>query len=87
MRASYLLPNRGQSTLDAVFRADGRAFGMVRCERTDAIREWRADEIADLRAIVAKLAMLIVSARDEILWSTPSQAVRATRPGRAARRL
>ena len=67
MRASYLLPNRGQSTLGAVFRGDGRAFGIVCCEQTDALREWRADEIADLRAIVAKWAMLIVSARDEIL--------------------
>ena len=76
MRANYLVPNRVRSMLDAAFMVNGRVFGMVCCEQTDAIREWRTDEVADLRAIVAKLAMLMVSARDELLWATPSQPMR-----------
>ena len=79
MRASYLVPNRVHSMLDAAFMVNGRAFGMVCCEQTDALRAWRTDEIADLRAIVAKLAMLMVSARDEVLWATPSRAMRVAR--------
>lgn len=83
MRASYLLPHGVRSTLDAAFMVNGRVFGMVCCEQTDAIRAWRSDEIADLRAIVAKLAMLMVSARDEVLWATPSRAMQPMRPARA----
>ena len=83
MRASYLLPHRVHSMLDAAFMVNGRAFGMVCCEQTDAIRAWRPDEIADLRAIVAKLAMLMVSARDQVLWATPSRAMQPMRPAKA----
>ena len=73
MRANYLGPNNVLSMLDAAFMVNGRAFGMVCCEQTDAMRQWRADEIADLRAIVGKLALLMASARDEALWAVPSQ--------------
>ena len=80
MRASYLGPNNVLSTLDAAFMVNGRAFGMVCCEQTDAARQWRPDEIADLRTIVAKLAMLMASARDEALWAVPSQPMRPMLP-------
>ena len=76
MRANYLGPNNVLSMLDAAFMVNGRAFGMVCCEQTDAIRQWRADEIVDLRAIVGKLALLMASARDEALWAVPSQPMR-----------
>ena len=82
MRASYLVPNRVHSMLDAAFMVNGRAFGMVCCEQTDALRAWRTDEIADLRAIVAKLAMLMVSARDKVLWATKSRPMRVPPPRR-----
>ena len=36
MRASYLVPNRVHSMLDAAFMVNGRSFGMVCCEQTDA---------------------------------------------------
>lgn len=73
MRANYLLPNSVLSMLDAVFTVNGRAYGMVCCEQTDRMREWHSDEIRALRALVAKLALLMAAAGDEVLWSTPSR--------------
>ena len=84
MRAIYLGPNNVLSMLDAAFMVNGRAFGMVCCEQTDAIRQWRLDEIADLRTLVAKLALLMASARDEALWAVPSQPMRPMRPIRGS---
>ena len=73
MRENYLLPNKVLSMLDAAFTVNGRAYGMVCCEQTDRVREWRAEEIRDLRAIVAKLALLMAAADDEALWASPSR--------------
>ena len=87
LRANYLVPHNVRSMLDAAFMVNGRAYGMVCCEETDAIRTWRSEEIAHLRAIVAKLAMLMASARDEVLWGTPSRpmmAIQAAKAGEAA---
>ena len=72
MRDNYLLPNQVRSMLDAAFMVNGRAYGMVCCEQTDTIRRWRNDEIAALRAIVAKLALLMAAAADQALWGSPS---------------
>ena len=72
MRESYLLRNGILAMLDATFMVNGRAYGMVCCEQCDALRQWRADEIADLRAIVLKLAMLMAGAGDPALWGSPS---------------
>lgn len=72
MREHYLLANRVRSMLDAAITLNGRAYGTVCCEQTDAIRRWQVDEIADLRAIVAKFALLMASADDPVLWDAPS---------------
>ena len=76
MRDNYLAPNDVRSMLDAAFMVNGRAYGMVCCEQTRAIRAWRTAEVADLRAIVAKLAMLMTSAQDDVLWASPSLPMR-----------
>jgi len=80
MGVSYLDPNHVVSMLDAAFMVNGRAFGMVCCEQTDALRHWRPDEVADLRALVAKLASLMAGARDEALWGSPSRPMRPSAP-------
>lgn len=72
MREAYLLPHGVLSLLDAAFMVNGRAFGMVCCEQTDAKRRWRPSEVTGLRAIVGKLALLMAAGRDEILWASPS---------------
>jgi hypothetical protein len=72
MRDNYLVPNDVRSMLDVAFMVNGRAHGMVCCEQTRAIRAWRRVEIARLRAIVAKLAILMTRAHDEVLWASPS---------------
>jgi GAF domain-containing protein len=72
MRENYLIANDIRSLLDAAFLVNGRAYGMVCCEQTGAIRRWRADEIAALRAIVGKLALLMAAAADEAMWNSPS---------------
>jgi GAF domain-containing protein len=72
MRKSYLLPNRVLSMLDAAVMVNGRAYGMVCCEQTNAIRPWRVDEVAALRAITAKLALLMAGAADAALRASPS---------------
>ena len=72
MREQYLVRNGVLAMLDATFMVNGRAFGMVCCEQTDALRQWRAEEIADLRAIVMKLALLMAGAGDPALWGSPS---------------
>ncbi|MEP7294787.1 MAG: GAF domain-containing protein [Burkholderiales bacterium] len=72
MRESYLVANHVRSLLDAAFMVNGRAYGMVCCEQTDTIRRWSTAEVIALRAMVAKLALLMASGGDEILWSSPS---------------
>jgi len=72
MRDNYLAALNVRSLLDAAFMVNGRAYGMVCCEQTDAVRPWRPDEIAALRTLVAKLALLMAGAADLALWSSPS---------------
>jgi len=72
MRENYLVAYNVRSLLDAAFMVNGRAYGMVCCEQTDTIRRWRTDEIIALRAMVAKLALLMASSADQALWSSPS---------------
>jgi GAF domain-containing protein len=72
MRQHYLLRNNVLSMMDAAFMVNGRAYGMVCCEQTDALRTWRATDLAALRAIVSKLAMLMAGAGDPALWGSPS---------------
>ena len=72
MSERYLVVNGVRSLLDAAFLVNGRAYGMVCCEQTDTLRRWRADEIAALRAMVSKLALLMAVAADKALWNSPS---------------
>lgn len=72
MRENYLVRHQVRSMLDAAFMVNGRAYGMVCCEQTDSIRRWRTDEVAALRTIVAKLALLMATAPDAALWGSPS---------------
>jgi GAF domain-containing protein len=87
MRKNYLAPNHVCSLLDGAFMLNGRAYGMVCCEQTDAPRRWHADDVAALRAMVGKVALIMASANDTELWKTPSLsmdpiAVADSRPGR-----
>ena len=75
MRDNYLLPNDVRSMLDAAFLVNGRVYGMVCCERTRQVRPWRADDVHALRAIVARLALLMAGANDPVLWASPSVAM------------
>lgn len=72
MRENYLVAHNVRSLLDAAFMVNGRAYGMVCCEQTDTVRRWRTDEIIALRAMVAKLALLMAGTADMALWSSPS---------------
>ncbi|KNZ33048.1 MAG: hypothetical protein AD742_08775 [Methylibium sp. NZG] len=72
MRENYLAPNHVMALLDAAFMVNGRAYGMVCCEQTEAPRTWRPAEVAAVRAIVSKLAMLMAGAGDPALWGSPS---------------
>ena len=73
----YLLSNNVRSLLDAAFMLNGRTYGMVCCEEAVAPREWRAGEVVALRAIVTRLALLMSSARESVLWTTPSLPARS----------
>jgi GAF domain-containing protein len=72
MRFNYLQPNTVQSLLDAAFMVNGRAYGMVCCEQTDSRRQWRPEEVAGLRVIVGRLALLMAGAADPALWGSAS---------------
>lgn len=72
MRAAYLLPNNVLSMLDAAFMVNGRAYGMICCEQTDRQRHWMPPEVAGLRTIVSKLALLMAAGGDPELWGAPS---------------
>lgn len=72
MRESYLLEHGIVSTLDAAYMVNGRAYGVVCCEQTDAPRHWAQADITALRTLVAKAAMLMAGAGDAALWSAPS---------------
>ncbi len=92
MRASYLVPQHVLSTLDAAFMLNGRAYGAICCEETASIRHWRQGDVAALRAIVTKMALMMSGAPESILWVTPSMPLRAmaatsaaTEPTRPAR--
>ncbi len=79
MRESYLVANHIVSMLDAAFVVNNRAFGMVCCEETGEQRHWTASDIASLRAIVNKLALLMATADDHALWGSPSLPLRELR--------
>ena len=72
MRDNYLVPNNVLSMLDAAFLLNGRAYGTVCCEETTALRAWKPGDVAALRAIVTKLALVMSGAPESLLWVTPS---------------
>ncbi len=84
MRESYLDPNHVLSILDAAFLLNGRAYGMICCEETAHTRRWRASDVAAVRAIVTKLAVMMSGASGSILWVTPSMTLQAMLPSPAA---
>jgi hypothetical protein len=75
MRASYVLPNKVVSMMDAAFVLNNRTYGMVCCEEPYP-RVWRPTDIFSLRAIVNKLTLLMWNALDEVLLKTPSMPLR-----------
>ena len=77
MREPYLVAHNVRSLLDAAFTLNGRAYGMVCCEETEARRDWRAGDVAALRALVSRLALLMSGAPESALWTTPSLPLRA----------
>lgn len=84
MRHPYLLASGILSMLDAAFVVNGRAFGMVCCEETAGQRRWTAADSGSLRAIVNKLAMLMVRGGDRCLWDSPSLPLREFEPAQRA---
>ncbi|MEO8079612.1 MAG: hypothetical protein ABI641_03725 [Caldimonas sp.] len=84
MRESYLVANHIVSMLDVAFVVNNRAFGMVCCEETGEQRHWAASDIASLRAIVNKLALLMATADDHALWGSPSLPLRELRSAQPA---
>ena len=72
MRGSYLERHGVLGMLDAAFLVNGRVYGMACCEQIGNTRVWRADELTDLRAIVAKVTMLMASSNDPALWGSRS---------------
>ena len=72
MHAGYLEPNHIVSMLDAAYMVNGRAYGVVCCEQTDAVRHWSCVDVNALRTLVSKVAMLMAGAGDEALWGSPS---------------
>jgi GAF domain-containing protein len=81
MRESYLVPNNVLSMLDAAFMLNGRAYGMVCCEETKTRRDWRVADVSALRAIVARLALIMSGAPESVLWTTPSLPAQALAEG------
>ena len=84
MRDSYLVPHHIVSMLDAAFLLNGRAYGMVCCEETAAPRALAPGDVAAVRAIVTKLALLMSGAPESILWVTPSVPLHDMPPRRRA---
>ena len=84
MRESYLIANNVTALLDAAFMLNGRAYGMVCCEETKSTRAWSAGDVAALRAIVTRLALLMSAAPGSVLWSTPSRPLRTIADGQPA---
>jgi GAF domain-containing protein len=72
LRGSYLERHGVMAMLDAAFLVNGRVYGMACCEQIGSVRVWRADELTDLRAIVAKVVMLMASSNDPALMGSPS---------------
>lgn len=75
MRESYLVANNVVSMLDAAFVLNNRTYGMVCCEEQHR-REWQPGDVASLRAIVNKLALLMWNAPDSLLMKNPSLPLR-----------
>ncbi len=84
MRDSYLVPNHVLSMLAAAFLLNGRAYGMICCEETAHIRRWRPSDVAAVRAIVTKMALMMSGAPESMLWVTPSVPLHAMAPTPAA---
>jgi GAF domain-containing protein len=80
MRERYLVPNGIVSLLDAAFTLNGRAYGMICCEEIGTPRAWRPGDVTALRAIVARLALLMAGEPGSALWQTPSRPLQALPP-------
>lgn len=88
MREKYLLADNVLATLDAAFMLNGRAYGVICCEETGSRRRWRPADVQGLRAIAARLSLLMARYDDPSLWggaslplaplSTPAESVDAT---------
>lgn len=72
MRAKYLERHNIMAMLDAPFLVNGRIYGMACCEQVHSLRVWRADELSEVRAILAKVTMLMASNNDSALMRSPS---------------
>ena len=72
MRGNYLERHGVMAMLDAAFLVNGRVYGVACCEQMGSVRVWRADELTDLRAIVAKVTMLLAGSNDPALWRSAS---------------
>jgi hypothetical protein len=66
--------------LDAAFLVNNRAYGRVCCEETSRRRSWPPSDVYALRAMVNKIALLMWSAPERVLHSSPSLPLRVAPP-------
>jgi GAF domain-containing protein len=76
VRHRYLQAGAARAMLDAAFAVNGRIFGVLCCEQTDAPRSWTQAELMALMRCANSMALYI--ARFEREWA-PQATQRATR--------
>lgn len=68
MRDSYLLPLNVRALLDVAFNVNGRTFGILCCEQVGEQREWRSQDIAEIRLIGSVLSLALTEPRAGPAW-------------------
>lgn len=80
MRDGYLLPLNVHALLDVAFNVNGRTFGILCCEQVGEPREWRSQDVAEIRRIGTVLSLALTAPRAGPAWQTTEPAPLIDRP-------
>ena len=57
LRDSYLAPLKVRSVLDVAFNVNGSTFGVLCCEQVGQARQWRTQDVAEIRRIGSAISL------------------------------
>lgn len=68
LRDGYLVPLKVHSVLDVAFNVNGVNFGILCCEQVGEVRQWRTQDMAEIRRIGSVLSLALSAPRAGPAW-------------------